>query len=153
MTSRYSKEVVRINDRRFDLVLEKLKQALWILRRKRVGLLGLAFKSNTDDVHHAPVLAIARRLLEEGAAVQGYDPRAATNATKIVPELTLYSAPYAAAAQAEALVLRTEWPEFADLDWARAKTRMLRPLILDGRNALDREQLTALEFEYIGVGR
>ena len=147
------KEVDRINERRHDLVLEKLRQALWILRGKRVGLLGLAFKPNTDDVRQAPALAIARGLIEEGAAVQGYDPQAATNASKIVPELTLCADPYAAAASTEALVLCTEWPEFADLDWARVKTRMFRPLILDGRNALDREWMISLGFEYLGIGR
>ncbi|MEK6718081.1 MAG: UDP-glucose/GDP-mannose dehydrogenase family protein, partial [candidate division NC10 bacterium] len=98
-------------------------------------------------------LAIARRLLEEGAAVQGYDPQAATKAAQALPELTLCADPYAAAAQAEAVVLCTEWPEFADLDWARVKTQMVRPLILDGRNALDRERLISLGFEYIGIGR
>jgi UDPglucose 6-dehydrogenase len=147
------KEVDRINERRRDLVLEKLKQALWILRGKRVGLLGLAFKPNTDDVRQAPALAIARCLLAEGAKVQGYDPQAATKAKQALPELTLCADPYAAAGQAEALVLCTEWAEFADLDWARVKAQMVRPLILDGRNALDRERLASLGFEYIGIGR
>lgn len=147
------REVDRINEGRRDLVLAKLKQALWILRGKRIGLLGLAFKPNTDDVRQAPALAIARRLLAEGAAVQGYDPQAATKATQALPELTVCGDPYAAAAQAEAVVLCTEWAEFADLDWARVKTRMVRPLILDGRNALDGERLISLGFEYIGIGR
>src|SRR5574342_606476 len=147
------KEVDRINEQRRDLVLAKLKQALWILRGKRVGLLGLAFKPHTDDVRQAPALAIARRLLEEGAAVQGYDPQAATKAAQALPELTLCADPYAASAQAEAVVLCTEWPEFTDLDWGRVKTQMVRPLILDGRNALDRERLISLGFEYLGIGR
>ena len=147
------KEVDRINEGRRDLVLAKLKQALWNLRGKRVGLLGLAFKPHTDDVRQAPALGIARRLMEEGAEVRGYDPQAATKAAQALPELTLCADPYAAAAQAEAVVLCTEWPEFADLDWARVKTQMVRPLILDGRNALDRERLISLGFEYIGIGR
>jgi len=147
------KEVDRINEGRRELVLEKLKQALWILRGKRIGLLGLAFKPNTDDVRQAPALAIARRLLAEGAEVQGYDPQAAQKAKQALPELTLCADPYAAAAQAEALILCTEWAEFADLDWARVKAQMVRPLILDGRNALDRERLISLGFEYLGIGR
>ncbi|HSC70072.1 MAG TPA: UDP-glucose/GDP-mannose dehydrogenase family protein [Candidatus Methylomirabilis sp.] len=146
-------EVDRINEGRRDMVLQKLKQALWILRGKRIGLLGLAFKPNTDDVRQAPALGIARRLLEEGAEVQGYDPQATQKASQALPGLTLCSDPYAAAAQAEALVLCTEWAEFADLDWARVKAQMIRPLILDGRNALDRERLVSLGFEYIGIGR
>ena len=147
------KEVERINAQRIDLVLAKLKGALWILRGKRIGLLGLAFKPSTDDVREAPALAIARRLLAEGADVRGYDPQAATKAKQAVPELELCPDPYAVAAQAEALLLCTEWPEFAVLDWARMKSRMVRPLLLDGRNALDREQLVALGFEVLGIGR
>jgi UDPglucose 6-dehydrogenase len=147
------KEVERINDRRREMVLEKLKRALWILRGKRIGLFGLAFKPETDDVRQAPALAIARRLLEEGAEVRGYDPQAGHKAAQALPALAVCADPYEAAARAEGVVLCTEWAEFRELDWARVKAQMVRPLILDGRNALDREQLMALGFEYIGVGR
>jgi UDPglucose 6-dehydrogenase len=147
------KEVDRLNHGRRTMVVEKLRQALWILRGKRIGLLGLAFKPHTDDIREAPALAIARRLLEEGALVQGYDPQAAAKAQEAVPELTLCPDPYAVGDQAEAVVLCTEWPEFAGLDFARLKAGMVRPLILDGRNALDPEALTALGFEYLGIGR
>jgi len=147
------KEVDRINERRREMALEKLKRALWILRGKRIGLLGLAFKPNTDDVREAPALGIAGRLLEEGAEVRGYDPQAATKAQQALPGLIICADPYAVAAQAEAVILCTEWAEFLGLDWSRVKAQMVRPLILDGRNALDREKLTALGFEYIGVGR
>jgi len=147
------KEVDRLNAQRRERVVEKLRHALWILKGKRIGLLGLAFKPHTDDIREAPALTIARRLLEEGAAVQGYDPQAAAKAQEAVPGLTLCPDPYAAAAGAEAVVLCTEWPEFASLDFARLKAGMVRPLLLDGRNALDREALTALGFEYLGIGR
>jgi UDPglucose 6-dehydrogenase len=147
------REVDRMNQRRGDMVLGKLKRALWVLRGKRIGLLGLAFKPNTDDVREAPALAIARRLLEEGAEVRGYDPQAATKARRAVPELRICDDPYGVAVQAEAVVLCTEWAEFPGLDWARMKAQMVRPLLLDGRNALDREKLTTLGFEYIGIGR
>ncbi len=147
------KEVDRINERRREMVLEKLKKALWILRGKRIGLLGLAFKPETDDVRQAPALAIARRLMEEGAEVRGYDPQAGAKAAGALPELTICSGPYEVAAQAEALILCTEWAEFLGLDWPRVKAQMIRPLILDGRNALDREKLITLGFEYIGIGR
>jgi UDPglucose 6-dehydrogenase len=147
------KEVDRINERRREMVLEKLKRALWILRGKRIGLLGLAFKPDTDDVREAPALAIARRLLEEGAEVRGYDPQAAAKAQQAIPELTICADPYAVADQAEALILCTEWAEFPGLDWPRMKGQMVRPLILDGRNALDREKLISFGFEYIGIGR
>ena len=147
------RDVDRINQGRREMVLEKLRRALWILRGKRVGLLGLAFKPNTDDIREAPALFIARRLLEEGAEVRGYDPQAAAKVRKALPEITLCADPYAVAEQAEALVLCTEWPEFAALDWARLKAKMVRPLILDGRNALEQEKLMSLGFEYIGIGR
>lgn len=147
------REVDRINQGRREMVVEKLRRALWILRGKRIGLLGLAFKPQTDDVREAPGLFIARRLLEEGAEVRGYDPQAASKAQKVLPELHVCADSYAVADRAEAVVLCTEWPEFAALDWARLKAQMVRPLILDGRNALNQETLVSLGFEYIGIGR
>jgi UDPglucose 6-dehydrogenase len=147
------KEVSRLNTQRSELVIAKLQQALWNLKGKRIGLLGLAFKPHTDDIREAPALAIARRLIEEGAAVQGYDPQAASKAKEAIPELEICPDPYAVAAEADALLLCTEWPEFLTLDFARLKAAMVRPLLLDGRNALDREALTALGFEYLGIGR
>jgi UDPglucose 6-dehydrogenase len=147
------REVERINERRRETVVEKLKKALWVLRGKRIGLLGLAFKPNTDDIRQAPALAIARRLLEEGAEVRGYDPQANGKARQALPELAVHPDAYAVADRAEALILCTEWAEFTALDWPRVKTQMVRPLILDGRNALDRERLISLGFEYIGIGR
>jgi UDPglucose 6-dehydrogenase len=150
---RLLREVERINQERRALVVEKLRQALWVLRGKRIGLLGLAFKPQTDDVREAPALAIARRLLEEGAEVRGYDPQAMAKARQALPELSLCPDPYELADGAEALVLCTEWPEFAGLDWPRIKAAMVRPFILDGRNSLDRDRLTALGFELLGIGR
>jgi UDPglucose 6-dehydrogenase len=147
------KEVDRINERRRENVIEKLKKALWILRGKRIGLLGLAFKPGTDDVREAPALALARRLMEEGAEVQGYDPKAAAKAKRVLAELIICADPYEVGTRAEAIVLCTEWGEFALLDWSRMKSRMVRPLIVDGRNTLDRDRLSALGFEYIGIGR
>jgi UDPglucose 6-dehydrogenase len=147
------KEVERINERGRALVVDRLKQHLWILRGKRIGLLGLAFKPNTDDVREAPALAIAERLLAEGALVRGYDPQAAAKAHEALPALAISPDPYGVAEGAEALVLCTEWAEFAALDWPRLKAAMVRPLVLDGRNCLDGAALTALGFEYLGVGR
>ena len=147
------KEVTRLNGARQAQVVEKLRRALWILEGKRIGLLGLAFKPHTDDIREAPALALAQRLLAEGAQVQGYDPQAGAKAHEAVPALTVCPDPYAAAQGAEALVLCTEWPEFAALDFARLKAAMVRPLLLDGRNALDRDTLTALGFEVLGIGR
>jgi UDPglucose 6-dehydrogenase len=147
------REVTRINERCRETVVERLKQSLWILRGKRIGLLGLAFKPNTDDVREAPALDIARRLAAEGAEVRAYDPQAAEKARQALPGLCICADPYAVADQAEALVLCTEWAEFAGLDWARVRAGMVRPLLLDGRNFLDREKMQSLGFEYLGVGR
>lgn len=123
------------------------------LRGKRIGLQGVAFKLNTDDVREAPVPAVARRLLDKGAEVRGSDPQAATKAELAFSELTICADPCAVATHAEAIILCTEWAEFPGLDWARVKAQMIRPLILDSRNDLDREKLTWLEFEYIGIRR
>jgi UDPglucose 6-dehydrogenase len=146
-------EVTRINDRRIDLAVEKLRKTLWILRGKRIGLLGLAFKPHTDDIREAPALVLAARLIQEGAHVGGCDPHATQAAKCAVPGLIIADDPYRLAAEADALVLTTEWPEFLSLDWGALKRTMRRPVILDGRNALDRDLLLAEGFEYLGMGR
>lgn len=146
------REVDRINDARIDTVLHKLKAELWILKGKTIGLLGLAFKPGTDDMRCSPALALARRLLEEGVHVKGVDPKAKITSDTL-PGLHQVKDPYDLAAKAEALVLCTEWPEFQHLDWARIKQAMVRPLIIDARNALDRQQLRTLGFHVLGLGR
>ncbi len=147
------REVDRMSRHRIDVAMEKLRKALWILQGKRIGLLGLAFKPHTDDVRNSPALALAARLREEGAEVVGCDPAALATARAAMPDLPLAEGPYAAAERAEALVLATEWPEFLSLDWGRLKRAMRRPVILDGRNALDRERVMAEGFEYLAIGR
>jgi UDPglucose 6-dehydrogenase len=146
-------EVTRTNRRRIDIVVEKLRRTLWIVRGKRIGLLGLAFKPHTDDLREAPALALGARLLQEGAEVVGVDPHAGRAAGVALPGLLVVDDPYAAAAEADALVLATDWPDFLGLDWDRLKRTMRRPVVVDGRNALDRERLLAQGFEYIGMGR
>jgi UDPglucose 6-dehydrogenase len=147
------REVDRMNRHRIDVAVGKLRKALWVLRGRRVGLLGLAIKPHTDDVHHAPALALAARLIEEGAEVVGYDPEARQAARAAMPTLAIADDPYAVGEGSDGVVLVTEWPELLSLDWGRLKWRMRRPVILDGRNALDREKLLAAGFEYLGIGR
>jgi UDPglucose 6-dehydrogenase len=142
-----------MNRARVDVAVEKLRKALWILRGKRIALLGLAFKPHTDDVREAPVLALATRLRQEGAETVAYDPHARTTARAAAPDLVIVDDAYQVAAEADALVLATEWPELLSLDWDALKRTMRRPVILDGRNALDRERLQAAGFEYLGMGR
>lgn len=147
------REVERINRSRIDRAVARLKERLWILKGKPIALFGLAFKPETDDVRLAPALALGRALLREGATVRAYDPQAVAKAQRECPEIECASDAYAAAQGAEAVVLCTEWPEFIELDWEWIKGIMGRPLVLDGRNALDREKLVGLGFEYIGTGR
>jgi UDPglucose 6-dehydrogenase len=147
------REAHKINRRRIQVAVEKLRRALWTLRGKRIGLLGLAFKPHTDDVRESPALALAARLLQEGVQVVAHDPKAGPKALALEPSLSLADDPYALAEGAEALVLVTEWPEFLALDWGRLRQAMRRAVILDGRNALDQEKLVAEGFEYLGMGR
>jgi UDPglucose 6-dehydrogenase len=132
-------------------VIGKLHQHLGSLRDRKVALLGLAFKPNTDDMREAPSLVLAGRLLAEGADVSAWDP--------VVDGDDLHGVHVAAsveqaAAGADAVVLVTEWPEFAELDWTgEVKRRMRVPLVVDGRNFLDRDALVAAGFTYEGIGR
>jgi UDPglucose 6-dehydrogenase len=144
--------VVRTNGRRVEIALDKLRDSLWILRGKRVGLLGLAFKPHTDDIREAPAMKLAGRLLEEGVEVVGFDPQAMPGARTMLPALRLVDDPYEVATDADGLILTTEWPELLALDWDRLKRAMRRPLILDARNALDPGHLRAAGFEYLGMG-
>jgi UDPglucose 6-dehydrogenase len=147
------KEVEKINKWRIDAAIEKLKKNLWVLREKTIAFLGLAFKPQTDDIRFAPAVELIRRLLQEGCHIRAFDPQAMKKAAGEVPEVFYGRDPYEIAAGAEALVLATEWPEFLELDWGKIRQVMARPFILDGRNFLPRPKLTAMGFEYVGMGR
>jgi UDPglucose 6-dehydrogenase len=147
------KEVERINKARISLVIQKIKQTVWILKGKTIGILGLAFKPNTDDVRFAPAIEIMRQLLKEGAAVKAYDPKAMDKMKKDLPEVQYCATPYEAAKDAEGLVICTEWNGFKELNFKKIKSLMRRPFILDGRNIYDKEKMLNLGFEYIGIGR
>jgi UDPglucose 6-dehydrogenase len=149
---RLLKEVERINEERITLVVEKVKGALWILKEKTIGVLGLAFKPNTDDIRFAPALEIIKRLLKEGAHVRAYDPKAMERAKEEIPGLVCCKDPYETVKDADAMVVCTEWEEFRKLDFERIKGLMRRRFILDGRNIYDKEKMLALGFEYIGIG-
>ena len=147
------KEVEKINKLRIDVAVEKLKKYLWVLRDKTIAFLGLAFKPLTDDIRFAPSMELIRRLRQEGCHIRAFDPQAMKKASGENPEILCCRDPYEAAEGAEALVLATEWPEFLDLDWAKMSRVMARPFILDGRNFLPRSVVTAVGFEYEGMGR
>ncbi len=141
-----------INKRRIDAFVAKASQALWTLKNKRIGVLGLAFKPNTDDIRFSPAVELIGRLLEEHAEVSVYDPQAMDRTRKLYPDIRYCADPYELADCAEALMIATEWAEFKSLDWARISRLMQRPLILDGRNLLDCREIERLGFEYYGVG-
>jgi UDPglucose 6-dehydrogenase len=147
------KEAERINKDRIDHFIEKTKRALWVLKGKRVGVLGLTFKPHTDDIRFAPALEILRRLLAEGASVHAYDPQAMKKTQPMFPTVKYCQDAYEAAAGADAVLLLTEWPEFRDLDWQRVHGLMVRPLVLDGRNLLSPVKMRELGFEYHSIGR
>jgi UDPglucose 6-dehydrogenase len=145
--------VQEVNARQRLVVVHKLQERLKILKGKTIGLLGLAFKPGTDDLRDAPALTLARRLLELGAKVRAYDPHAAAHAARLLPALVLVPNLEQLAQDADALVLVTDWPEFRELPFGTLAPRMRCPLIVDGRNSLDRDAVTAGGIEYIGIGR
>ncbi len=147
------KEVERINLERPLKFLRKIKGVMWNLRGKKIGVLGLSFKPNTDDVREAPSLKVIELLLGEGAEVEAYDPVAGENAKKSMPALRLSRDPYSLAQGANALALITEWEEFRDLDWKRVRELMDTPIVFDGRNFLEGRKLASLGFEYYPVGK
>ena len=123
------------------------------LRRKRIGLMGLAFKPNTDDIRESPALAIARMLQHQDALVSGYDPVAMANAARENPGLRLVEDPYELARDADALLVCTDWNEFKQLDLVQVKALMAQPIIADGRNMYEPELMRELGFQYRAVGR
>jgi len=145
--------VIEVNELQKRRVIGKLKRHLGDeLRGKRIALLGLSFKPNTDDIRQASSIVLAGRLLAEGADVVGYDPIAMENMRALLPTMTYASSGLAALQGVDACVLVTEWAEFSTLDWEQAKRSMARPIVIDGRNALDGAVLTGMGFTYEGVG-
>lgn len=141
------------NRQRIDFFLKKIERSLWILKGKRVALLGLAYKAKTEDARNSPALALLDGLLSAGASVVAYDPQAMPAARQARPELLCANSALEAADGADALVIATEWDEFRALDWAEVRQRMARALVLDGRNLLSPRQMKSLGFEYYSVGR
>jgi len=145
--------VMDINRDQRMLVIDKLRECLDELPNRIVGLLGLAFKPNTDDMREAPSLDIAKVLLAAGAEVRAYDPAAVERSRMLIPEVEYLQDAYEVAAGADAIVLITEWNEFRQLDMARVKQIMRRPVMVDGRNIYDPDAMRALGFTYRGIGR
>jgi UDPglucose 6-dehydrogenase len=151
------KEADRINIDRSRAFVDKIKRALWILKDKKIAVLGLAFKPETDDIREAPSIRIIRDLVREGSRLCLYDPKAADNMKRLYPEeperLVYAPSAYDAAEGANALLLLTEWEEFVGLDLGRVRQAMANPIIVDGRNLLNPEAVRSQGFEYYSIGR
>jgi UDPglucose 6-dehydrogenase len=146
--------VVEVNELQKRRTISKLQKHLGSLAGKEVALLGVAFKPDTDDVREATSLVLAGRLAGEGANVRAYDPVAGEKARDMLAGARIAESALDAIDGADAVVLVTEWPEFRDLDWTGDVRRRMRvPLVVDGRNFLDREQLVEAGFTYEGIGR
>ncbi|MBI5877948.1 MAG: UDP-glucose/GDP-mannose dehydrogenase family protein [Chloroflexi bacterium] len=145
--------VMEINADQRRQTVQKTSDVLGGLNGRTIGLLGLAFKPNTDDMREAPSLDIAQRLAAEGARVKGYDPVAMDVAAKLMPGVHLCEDPYELAAQCDAVIIVTEWNEFKQVDLPRMKSVMRRPVVVDGRNIYDPDRMNDLGFIYRGVGR
>jgi UDPglucose 6-dehydrogenase len=146
-------EVARINDEAVQVAVSKIRDAVWNLEGKRVALLGLSFKPDTDDVRFSPALTLARVLIAEGASVTGYDPVAGPAAKEEVPELEVVGDPYEAVRGAACAVICTAWPEFRDLDLDRLGEAMAFRNLVDGRNVLDGAAAAKARFTYRAMGR
>jgi len=145
--------VIDINADRRRILVEKTSEMLGDLSGATVGILGLTFKPNTDDLREAPALEVAERFRREGARVRAYDPVAMPRAATLHPEIEMAADPYALAEGCDALVVCTEWNEFKQLDLGKIKRAMRHPVVIDGRNIYDADQMEELGFRYRGVGR
>ena len=147
------KEVQRINKDQRKRFVKKIEEALWVPKGKTIAVWGLAFKPNTDDLREAPSIDIIGSLLKEGASIKAYDPVAMERMKEIFPDITYCKNPYEAAQDADAIVLVTEWNEFKQIDLKKIKNSVKYPLIVDGRNVYAPEDMEALGFHYISIGR
>lgn len=151
------KEVDRINSARIQSFMGKIKKALWIVKDKKIAVLGLAFKPETDDIRNAPSIPLIKELQREGALLRLYDPEAVDNMKSIYPEdpprIVYTGNPYEAVKDANAFLLITEWEEFQSLDLPKVKALMANPILIDGRNVFDPGAVRKLGFEYYSVGR
>jgi len=147
------KEVRGINDNQRQWFVRLIEEKLWNIKDKTIGVLGLAFKPNTDDIRNAAAFEIIQLLIAEGAKIRAYDPKAMDNARKVLKGVTFCPNAYGVAEGCDCLLLLTEWPEFKDLDFLQIRDAMAQAVIFDGRNAFDAAHLREIGFDYHGVGR
>lgn len=150
------KEVEEINEEQKKRFFLKVRSALWTFRGKRVGVLGLSFKGGTDDIRDSPALDIVEQLLKEGSRVFAYDPAASERAREVIPpspNMCYVDDPYAAAEDADALLILSDWQEFGELDLDRLHYTLRYPIVIDGRNLYDPARMVERGFTYLSVGR
>lgn len=150
---RLLKEVQRINAEQMERFVKKITETLWVLKDKTIGVLGLAFKQNTDDVRSSPAIDLCQRLLKEGAALRVYDPKAMDKAKALLPGVTYVADMNDVASGCDALVVATEWDEFKQLDLDRTRKALSAPIMFDGRNLFDPEEMEKLGWIYKSIGR
>jgi UDPglucose 6-dehydrogenase len=147
----------QINHSRVKKIIEKVRESLWIIRGKTIGILGLSFKPGTDDIREAPSLCVIEELLKEGAILQLYDPKAMSNTKQVLPEqpgrVTYCENSYNAAREAHAVLILTEWEEFRELDLRQLRNQMSIPILIDGRNIYDFDRAHEAGLEYFCMGR
>jgi UDPglucose 6-dehydrogenase len=147
------KEVQRINTEQMNNFVKKISETLWVLKGKTLGVLGLAFKQNTDDVRMSPALELCKRLLKEGARLRVHDPQAMEKAKAVLSDAEYVADMNDVAQGCDALVIATEWPQFKELDLERVRKALSHPIIFDGRNLFDVNEMERLGFLYKSIGR
>lgn len=147
--------VMKINKHQREIIVSKIKNLLdGKLQNKTIAVFGLSFKKNTDDVRESPAIDIINLLLKRGSKIKAYDPIAVNNAKKILGSKIIYSRdPYSCVKGADALLLATEWTEFIHLNYKKIKSLLKKPNLIDGRNLLEPDEIKAIGFKYVGVGR
>jgi len=150
---RLLKEVQHINNEQMTRFIKKITDTLWVLKDKKIGVLGLAFKQNTDDIRMSPAIELCQRLLKEGATLRAHDPKAMGKARAILPNIAYMDDMNDVAEGCDALVVATEWDEFKKLDLERARKALTHPIMFDGRNLFDRAEMERSGWIYKSVGR
>ncbi len=145
--------VKEVNEGQRAQFVKKIEEAVWIIKGKTIGILGLAFKPHTDDIRFAPAVDIIARLQAQGAKIKLYDPVAMPKGETTLKNVLFCKSAYEAATGTDCLALVTEWPEFRDLNFRRIRKSMTHPILIDGRNLYQPEKMKALGFEYHGMGR
>jgi len=148
------KEVQKVNDGQRTVLVKKIEGLLWNLPKKTIGILGLSFKPDTDDIRYAPALDIISELLKEGVNIKAYDPQGMPKVKRVLKnEIKFCKDAYSVAEKSDCLVIVTEWNEFKELDFKKIKKLMHQPVIVDGRNIYDPAEMKRLGFRYVGIGR